>query len=190
MLYHLGAALGFAFLYAVTGWAHSQSVEKAWLIGGFTFMAVLISFLAPRRFAHYTLEDSAPVVQTRVLDRAMMGTAIILGLNAIVWMILGGSVPLLEELYGYTLVAVFLFHGFAGAIAAHIIYLQQTRQYNSNQLVAVIILVTIVLFIIVLYLFALDWTFPRDAYIHVRDLTLVSLILLGYGRAVYLMAHH
>ncbi len=190
MLYHLCAALGFAFLYAETGWGHSHSLEKAWLVGGLTFIAFLISFLAPRRFAHYTLEDSAPLVQTRVLDRAMMGTAIILGLNAIVWIILGGSVPLLEELYGYTLMAVFLFHGFAGAMAAHIVYLQQTRQYNSNQLVAVIIFVTIVLLIIVLYLFALDWTALRDAYIHIRDLTWVSLILLGYGRAVYLMAHH
>lgn len=190
MLYPLGAALGFAFLYAETGWGHSQSVEKAWLIGGLTFIAFLISFLAPRRFAHYTLEDSAPVVQTRVLDRALRGTVIILGLNAIVWIVLGGSVPLLEELYGYTLVAVFLFHGFAGAIASHVVYLQQTRQYNSNQLIAVIIFITIVLLIIVLYLVALDWALTRDAYIHVRDLTLVSLILLSYGRAVYLMAHH
>jgi hypothetical protein len=31
---------------------------------------------------------------------------------------------------------------------------------------------------------------PRDASIHVRDLTLVTLVLLGYGRAVYVMAHH
>jgi hypothetical protein len=190
MYYHLWAALGFAILYAETGWAHSQSVERALLIGGLAFIAFLISFYASRRIAHYTLNDVAPVVQTQVLCGATTGALIILGLNAIVWVVLAGDVPLLEELYAYTLVAIFLFHGFAGAIASHIVYLQQTRQYNSNQLVAVIILVTLVLLVLVLYWFALDWAIPREAYIHVRDLTLVSLILLSYGRAVYLMAHH
>ncbi len=52
------------------------------------------------------------------------------------------------------------------------------------------LLITLVLFVVVLFLLALDWGIARDAYVHLRDLTLVTLILLGYGRGVYLMAHH
>jgi uncharacterized membrane protein len=90
----------------------------------------------------------------------------------------------------YTLITVFIFYGFAGAIASHVVYLQQTKQYNSNQLVAVLALVTLLLFVLILYFVALDWAMARDAYVHLRDLTLITLILVGYGRAVYLMAHH
>ena len=85
--------------------------------------------------------------------------------------------PLLEEMYMYTLIAVFIFYGFAGAIASHVVYLQQTKQYNSNQLVAVLALVTLLLFVLILYLVALDWAMARDAYIHLRD----AMIFLNGG---------
>ena len=188
--YALIASLGFGILYIETVYARSQSFMLAAIIGGLAFVTFLISFLVPPQMLRYTNSDIAPRVQTQVLNRAIFGVAIILGLNLIVWFALTDGVALLEELYGYSLIAVFLFHGFAGAIASHVVYLQQTQQYNSNQLVAVIGLVTLVLFVLILYLLTLDWTLQRDTYIHVRDLTLVTLILLSYGRAVYLMAHH
>jgi hypothetical protein len=61
---------------------------------------------------------------------------------------------------------------------------------HSNQLVAVLVLVTLILLVLVLYFLAFDWAIPRDASIHERDLTLLTLVLLGYGRAIFLMAHH
>jgi hypothetical protein len=71
-----------------------------------------------------------------------------------------------------------------------VIYLQATRQYNSNQLAAILLLVTLLLLVLVLYFIAFDWAIPRDAYVHLRDLTMITLVLLAYGRAIYLMAHH
>ena len=40
----------------------------------------------------------------------------------------------------YSAVAIVIFHGLAGMYANHIVYLQVTRQYNSNQLLAVTML--------------------------------------------------
>jgi hypothetical protein len=101
-----------------------------------------------------------------------------------------GDVSLLEGLYVYSLVAGLLFHGLGGAVASHVVYLQQTKQYNSNQLVAVLVLITLILLVLVLYFLAFDWALPRDTSIHVRDLTLLTLVVLGYSRAIFLMAHH
>ena len=127
---------------------------------------------------------------SQVISRALVAALIVLTLNVFAWFALEDGVRLLEELYGYSLVAIFLFHGLGGAISSHVVYLQQTKQYNSDQLVAVLVLVTLSLLVLVLYFLAFDWAIPRDAYIRLRDLTLVTLALLGYGRAVYLMAHH
>ncbi len=190
MWFAFGTSLGFGILYAETAFARTNALVPAAMIGGLAGAVFLATFLLPARIFRYTNADAAPRVQTQVLNRALASAALILALNIIVWFALGASVELLEELYAYVLVALLLFHGFAGAIASHVVYLQQTQQYNSNQLVAVIGLVTLILFVLVLFLLALDWMTPRNAYIHVRDLTLITLVFLGYGRAVYLMAHH
>lgn len=190
MWFAFGASLGFGILYAETTFARMNTLPSAAIVGGVAGLIFLATFLLPARVFRYTIADVAPRVQTQVLNRALVSAALILALNSGVWFALGASVELLEELYAYTLVALVLFHGFAGAIASHVVYLQQTKQYNSNQLVAVIGLVTLILFVLVLFLLALDWMTPRNAYIHVRDLTLITLVFLGYGRAVYLMAHH
>lgn len=190
MGYAIFASLGFGILYTETAFARVGTILPAAIVGGLAWAVFLKAFLLPPRIFRYTHDDAAPRVQTQVLNRALLGAAMILALNIVVWFALGASVGLLEELYGYSLVALLLFHGFAGAVASHVVYLQQTQQYNSNQLVAVIGLVTIVLFVLILFLLVLDWTSARDAYIHVRDLTLITLVFLGYGRAVYLMAHH
>ncbi len=190
ILYSLFASLGFGVLYAETAFARTQSLSVAGVFGILAFSAFLISFLVPPRIFRYTNDDAAPRVMSQVISRAVFAAIILLVTNIIVWFALTDGVRLLEELYVYSLVAILLFHGFGGAIASHVIYLQQTKQYNSNQLVAVIVLVTLILIILVLYFIAFDWAIPRDAYIHLRDLTLITLVLLSYGRAVYLMAHH
>ena len=125
------------------------------------------------------------------MARGAAAAAITLVTNVAVWLSIGReSVALIEELYVYSLVAILLFHGLGGVIAAHVVYLQATKQYNSNQLAAVLLLITLLLLVLVLYFIAFDWAIPRDAYIHLRDLTMITLVLLGYGRAIYLMAHH
>ena len=188
--YSLLVSFGFGALYAGTAFARTQRLALAAMVGTLAFIAFLISFLLPPRLYTYTNADVAPRVQTQVISRAAVSSTITLGLNIVVWVALGRSVPLLEEMYMYTLITVFIFYGWAGAIASHVVYLQQTKQYNSNQLVAVIAMVTLILFVLILYFITLDWAIVRDAYIHLRDLALVTLILIGFGRAVYLMAHH
>lgn len=190
MGYSLFVSLGFGVLYAGTAFARIHRLESASVIGVLAFVAFLVSFFLPPRFYTYATDDVAPRVQTQVISRAAVSSMITLVLNVTVWVALGRSVPLLEEMYMYTLITVIIFHGWAGAIASHVVYLQQTKQYNSNQLVAVIALVTLILFVLILYFITLDWAIVRDAYIHLRDLVLVTLVLVGFGRAIYLMAHH
>ncbi|MBI5029868.1 MAG: hypothetical protein HZB51_05025 [Chloroflexi bacterium] len=188
--YSLFVSFGFSGLYAGTAYIQTHRFELAAIIGALAFVAFLVSFLFPLRLYKFTNADVAPQAQTQVISRAAVSSAITFALNIVVWFVLGRSVPLIEELYMYTLITIFIFHGWAGAIASHVVYLQQTKQYNSNQLVAVIAMVTLILFVLILYFITLDWAIPRDAYIHLRDLTLITLVLVGFGRAVYLMAHH
>jgi len=188
--YAFCASFGFGVLYAETTFARTQTPASAVAFGAGAGIAFLISFILPPRLFRYTNTDRAPRVMSQVLARAIVAAGIVLALNALVWLAFMDGVPLLEELYVYALVAILLFHGLSGAVASHVVYLQQTQQYNSNQLVAVLVLVTLLLLVLVLYFIAFDWALPRDASIHLRDLTLVTLVLLGYGRAVYLMAHH
>ncbi len=191
LLYALVASLGFGLLYAQTAFAHTGLAGTAAAAGGLGFAALLISFLAPPRWFPYTHAEAAPRVMTQVITRAIVAAVIVVAASSMVWfMVAPGSISWLEELYAYALLALFLFHGFGGAMASHIVYLQATHQYNSNQLVAVLVTVTLLLFVLVLYFLTFDWAIPRDASIHLRDLIALSLVLLGYGRAVYLMAHH
>lgn len=191
ILYALVASLGFDLLYAETVFAHTDSPFLAAAAGIGTFLAFGLSFLLPAYLFHYSHEEPAPRVLTQVILRATVGSLIILILNIALWLVIPDrGIPLLEELYMYALAAIVLFHGLDGAMASHVIYLQATHQYNSNQLVAVLAMLTLVLLVLVLYLLAFDLAVPREPYIHVRDLTLVTLVLIGYGRAIYRMAHH
>ena len=191
ILYALVSSLGLGALYAQTALAHAQAAPRALAVAAFVFVAVAISFLVPPRFFRYTHADVAPVVLSQLMARGVAAAAITLATNIAVWLIVSrDSVALVEELYVYSLVAIFLFHGFGGVIASHVVYLQATKQYNSNQLAAVLLLVTLLLLVLILYFVAFDWAIPRDAYVHLRDLTLITLVLLAYGHAIYLMAHH
>ena len=191
ILYALITSLGFGALCAQTALAHTQSPATALAVGALVLVAFLIAFLVPPRFFQYTNADVAPAVLSQLMARAIAAATITLATNVAVWLIVGrDSVALVEELYVYSLVAILLFHGFSGVIASHVVYLQATKQYNSNQLAAILLLVTLLLLVLVLYFIAFDWAIARDAYVHLRDLTMITLVLLAYGRAVYLMAHH
>ncbi len=191
ILYSLLASLGFALLYGQTALAHTGSTGAGVVIGALAFVALAISFLAPPRWFRYTHADAAPRVMSQVISRAIVAAILVLALSIAAWLLVApSSIAWVEELYTYALLAIFLFHGFGGAIASHVIYLQATHQYNSNQLVAVLVTVTLLIFVLILYFLALDWAIPRDESIHLRDLIVLTLVLLGYGRAIYLMAHH
>ena len=191
MLYALITSLGFGALYAQTAFAHTQSTAIALAIAAWVLFAFAISFLVPPRCFRYTDTEVAPVVLSQLMSRGVAAAAIVLAANLVVWSVVGRTnVALVEELYVYSLVSIFLFHGFGGVIASHVVYLQATKQYNSNQLAAVLLLITLLLLVLILYFIAFDWAIARDAYIHLRDLTLITLVLLAYGRAIYRMAHH
>jgi hypothetical protein len=191
MVYALITSLGFGALYAQTAFAHTRSASMSLAVAAFAFVAFVVSFLVPPRFFRYTHAQVAPVVLSQLMSRGVAAAAIVLAMNWVVWFFVGQtSVALVEELYVYSLVAIFLFHGFGGIIASHVVYLQATKQYNSNQLAAVLLLVTLLLLVLILYFVAFDWAIARDASIHLRDLALITLVLLAYGRAIYQMAHH
>jgi hypothetical protein len=191
ILYALIASTGFGALYLETAYAHSQSLTTAVAIAAFAAVAFAIAFLVPPKLFKADNSEAAPIVLSKLMARGGVSAALVLAVNVGVWLLLGpGQVSLIEELYVYVLTALLLFHGFGGVVASHVVYLQATKQYNSNQLAAVLLMITLLLFVLVLYFVAFDWAIARDAYIHVRDLTLLTLVLLGYGRAVYAMAHH
>lgn len=191
LFYSFIASVGFSLLYAGAAYAHGSAFLPALAVGVIVIVLFAAGFLAPPYFLHYTDADQAPRVMSQVVARAGVGTVLVLVADAVTWFGAGrAGIALLEELYVYTLLAFLLFHGFGGAIASHVVYLQRTKQYNSNQLVAVLVFVTLLLLTLTLYFLAFDYFLPRDAYIHLRDLLAVTMILVGYGRAVYLMAHH
>jgi hypothetical protein len=190
-LYALIASLGIGALYAETAFAHSGSPGTAAAAGGLAFAGLAISFLAPALLFKYSNADAAPRVMTQVISRALVASVVVLAVQVLTWVIITPrDVALLEELYVFALIVILLFHGLGGAVASHVVYLQQTHQYNSNQLLLVLVLVTLLLLILVLYFLAFDFAIARDAHIHLRDMMAVTLVLMSYGRAIYLMAHH
>jgi hypothetical protein len=96
----------------------------------------------------------------------------------------------LGELYVYTLIGIFLFQAIGEVITNHVLYLQRTHQYNSNQLFALLAGIALLLFVMILYFLAFDLAQPPDLHNYVRDMLAITLVLGGYGRAVFLMAHH
>lgn len=156
------------------------------------FAAASLSIYLPRKFFHYDLEDIAPTVLQKLMQRAVIGAAFILALPILTLFLLDAwSNPvLLGELFVYTLLGLFLFQGIGEVITNHIIYLQRTNQYNSNQLFAMLAGMAFLFFTLILYFLAFDLAQPPILKNYVRDMLAITLVLVGYGRAVFLMAHH
>lgn len=189
--YAIGSALLFGLLYGETVLARSGSFSTALLCSGVTVVFMLASFLAPRSFFRYTSKDVAPIVMTRVVTRAGISSAIVILMSVLIVLLSRViEVSFLSEIYFYTLMAVLLFHGLGGAFADHVIYLQRTGQYNSNQLAAILLLVTLMLFVLALYFFSFDLSPTGPPHALGRDLIAITTALVGYGWAIYGMAHH
>ncbi|MBI1802356.1 MAG: hypothetical protein HYR71_12085 [Chloroflexi bacterium] len=189
-LYPTATSLLFALIYRESAVARVPSVAAAVMV--FTFVVWLISYLLPPTLFRYTDEQAAPVVLSQLMRRAAVAVVCVLvcGLAVLYLTGLWDDLPLIEELYAFTLIGVVLFHGFGGPFAYHIVYLQQTQQYNSNQLAAVLIAFTLMGFILALFFLNLDFGTARDAHIQRRDLLLLTTVLLGYGWTLYKVAHH
>jgi hypothetical protein len=157
-----------------------------------TFLLWLLSYIAPQELFRYDNSQAAPVVLSQLMKRAALSVMLVLAAGIFVLAITGLwlDLPLIEELYAATLAGVIIFHGFGGPFAHHIVYLQQTHQYNSNQLAAVLIAFTLILFVLVLFFLNLDFAIVRDAHVQRRDLLMLSTLLVGYGWTVVKVAHH
>ncbi|MBI4671617.1 MAG: hypothetical protein HY741_08115 [Chloroflexi bacterium] len=190
MLYPLFIALLTGGLYAASAWAVNSNLAlfAGMVAGVLMFLAIYL----PRHFFQYHLEDLAPTVLQRLMQRAVIGTGLVLAIPLLVLAMLGvwTNPVLLGELYVYALIGVFLFQGIGEVITNHVLYLQRTNQYNSNQLFAMLSGIALLIFVLILYFLAFDLAQPPQLHNYVRDLLAITLVLSGYGRAVFLMAHH
>jgi hypothetical protein len=190
MIYVLAVAGLFAVLYGEAAFARAPSaavIASLVALGG-----ISLSMYVPRRAFGYTNQMHASVVLTQLMRRALVGSGMIISTTVVVWLVIGrlDDPQVFGELYLFSAIGIFIFQGFGETMARHAMYLQQTHQYNSNQLVAVILTITFLLFTLVLYFLAFDLARPPEFHAYIRDLTAISLTLIGYGRAVYLIAHH
>lgn len=190
MAYISAAAVLFGFLYGETARASIPgSALVAFLL---SFTGVFLSLYAPRRLYTITMDMHAATVLSLLIRRAAAGSVVVIATSITVWLLIGrlDEPQVIGELYAYAAIGVFLFHGFGETLANHAIYLQRTRQYNSNQLVAVLLTTTLLIFALVLYFLAFDLARPPELHAYLRDLTVITLVLFGYGHATYLIAHH
>lgn len=190
MPYALLIALLTASLYFTSVVAVSEAAALPAAI--FAALVTFASIYLPRRFFAYHLENIAPTVLSRLMKRAAIGTVLVLALPTAVLAFSGGwnNPEFLGELYVYTLIGIFLFQAIGEVLTNHVLYLQRTHQYNSNQLFALLAGLALLFFVLILYFLAFDLAQPPDIHNYMRDMLAITLVLVGYGRAVFLMAHH
>lgn len=189
-IYPALVSLLFAFIYGEA--VASRDYSLATLVFIVTFALWLVSYLLPPLLFRYSNEQIAPVVLSQLMKHAA-GAALCVILAGLATLYITGlwlDLPMIEEVYAFTLIGIVLFHGFGGPFAHHVVYLQQTNQYNSNQLAAVLIAFTLMLFILTLFFLKLDFGVARDAHVQRRDLLLLTTVLIGYGWVIYKVAHH
>ncbi len=189
-IYPTVIALLFALCYGEDVVVRAPSVTPLALAA--TFLLWWLSYLIPPMLFRYDNAQAAPQVLSQLMKRAALATALVVTVGLFVLSITGLwlDLPFLEELYALTLTGLVVFHGFGGAFAYHVVYLQQTRQYTSNQLAAVLITFTLLLFVLTLFFLNLDFAAARDAHIQRRDLLMLTTVLVGHGWSIYKVAHH
>ena len=190
LLYAIVISLLFGLVYGEATAIRSPSAATLVLVLTVAFW--LVSFLLPPLLFRYRNEQAAPIVLSRLMNRAgIAGVCVILpSVFALAATGLWLDLPFIEELFAFSLIGIVLFHVFGGPFAYHAVYLQQTGQYNSNQLAAVLIGFTLMLFVLALFFLNLDFGIARDAHVQRRDLLLLTTSLIGYVRTIYLVAHH
>lgn len=190
MIYAIVTGALFALLYSET--ARAFSPAQAGLVGIIAFVGIAGSLYFPPFFFKYTNSEVAPVVLTRLIRRSVFGITLAYLVTVLTYLVMGQYLnpALIGELYLFTLLSIFLFQVIGEVITRHVMYLQQTRQYNSNQLAAVLFAFGFMFFVLILYFLAFDLARPPDLHSYLRDILAITIVLFGYGRAVFLMAHH
>lgn len=163
----LMVSLGFGALYGYTASYHGGPGLAVGLATAAIFAA---AFLIPTRLFRYSRTDIAPVVMSQLGKRWLVATGLSLAAALLVALATPSKAPLqlAEELYMYSVVAILVFHGLAGLYADHIVYLQETKQYNSNQLLAITMLLVTLFIVLLLYFLSFDFTANREPAIYVR----------------------
>lgn len=193
ILHAILSSLGLAVLYGELTWYHTGgSLPLALLDGGLVAVGIFLAFVVPPRLFKYSNDMLAPHVLTRLANRGVVAFGIVLLLSlvtlALCWSNL--SIQLVQELYAYTMIAGLIFFALGEVYASHVVYLQVTKQYNSDQLLVVTVALTALLILLVLYFLAFDTLMPRDTHVHVRNLILITVVGYGYGWHMYKIGHH
>lgn len=190
MIYVASSTLLFSLLFGVS--ASQINPASAPLVTLVTGFLMLLSLTVPRQIQKYSLRDPAPTVLSRLVKRGTVGSGIACTAVVISVLLTGGwgKPEFVGEVYLWGAMGVFLFQVVGEVLTNHVLYLQRTNQYNSNQLFALLLGLGLVLFILVLYFVAFDLSRAPAWHPYLRDMLAVTLVVLGYGRAVFLMAHH
>ncbi|HZQ10965.1 MAG TPA: hypothetical protein VFD70_30610 [Anaerolineae bacterium] len=190
MFYALLTALLFGGLYATT--ANTVNPPLTLPLALANGVLLFLSIFLPRRFFRYSEVDGAPTILSKLMQRAVAGSGLVLVASVIALLVCHAwSNPMaLGEIYVYGLIGVILFQGVGEVVTNHAVYLQRTNQYNSNQLFAMLVGMALLLFVLILYFLAFDLAQPPNLHNYTRDLFAITLVLVGYGRALFLMAHH
>ena len=190
LAYALVIAFLFALVYGEATAYRTTAIATAVFVA--VFVLWLASFWLPPLLFRYSNEMAAPAVLSQLMKRATLAVACVVAASVLALLLTGLwlDLPFGEEIYGFTLIGMAIFHGFGGPFAQHVVYLQQTNQYHSTQLAAVLIAFTLILLALALFFLNLDFATPRDAHVQFRDLVLLTTVLIGYGSTIYKVAHH
>jgi hypothetical protein len=182
-------SLGFGALYGYTVSFHGG---PGIAVGLATAVIFAMAFLVPARLFRYDITNAAPLVLAQLGRRWLLALGLCLAAALLVAVATPWNRPLqlAEELYMYTVIAMVVFHGLAGLYADQIVYLQMTKQYNSNQLLAITMLLVVLFIVLTMYFLSFDFLANREPYVYVRDLALVTLAFTGFGWHAFRIAHH
>ncbi len=169
MIYSVVAALFFSALFAESARAYAPTSTPDVVL--LTFIGILLSLVLPPRLFKYSNDDHAAIVLTQLMERGALGSALMFLTTIAAGVLMGQwtNPGLLGELYLLTLLGIFIFQGWGEVMTRHVMYLQQTHQYNSNQLVVILIAVTLLLLVLILYFLAFDLARPPEFHAYLRD---------------------
>lgn len=187
-------SLGFGVLYWEMASGAAGFEESAPIIGLIATAAYLIAFLVPQRLFRFSLSDVASAVLRQLTRRLAIAAAITLLLNVVVAAILARAtnqpVPIIMEVYSATVLGLLVFHLMGGLMAEQANYLQRTAQYKSDQLLAVVVAMSVLFVLLTMYFLAFDLAATRAPRIYVRDMIFSTLAVSGFAWFVFRLGHH
>jgi hypothetical protein len=187
-------SFGFGILYSEMASGLAGFEESVPVIGLMATIAYLVAFFLPQTLFRFTLKDTAAAVMTQLSRRFAVAAGITLLLNIVVAAIfLQGTdrpVAIVMEVYSATVMGLIVFHALGGLMAEQANYLQRTNQYNTNQLFATVLGLSVLFIFLTMYFLAFDLGAAREPRIYVRDMVFSTLAISGFGWFVYRLGHH